>query len=740
MRPLLLLLLWTLGALPGQTRTDLLLPEWYCAANGAERPEFRAGSTFYGFILAPSPRLRVNGDFRVGGRIAAANRETAVFLSLHGALSTSNTEFWRGSKRLDFGVSGNQVWTSVWTGESANNTFRAFAFPGGRPEGLVTLEAVRQGAEIVIFANEREAGRFADPGLFTAGDVWLGVNVAPENTLTLDALWAEGGATLVDPAAQAVSRTGNGLRDLASARGLFYGAEVDPRLFTIPEYAQTTAREHNMLVPGNAMKFDATQPAPGRYNFCAADVVVRFAAANHMAVRGHVLVWHEQVPQWVRNGTFSREEARAILKEHIERVVGRYRGRIVAWDVVNEAIADTGANGLRESPWLRLIGPDYIDDAFRWAHAADPQARLFYNDYSAEGLGAKSDAVLRLVEGMRQRGVPVHGVGLQMHVLANGQPSRADISANIRRLGQLGLEVQITEMDVRLRASDTLAAQAQVYRNVVAACRENANCTAILNWGVTDAHSWVDSFFPGFSNALLFDRNYQPKPAYAAVAEELARGARVTQIYDGGVVIHGGTRPVVAPGALVDVYGERFGAANAVVTVNGSVAPVVYTTPGQVAFQMPYETLPGYVQVRVRQGTETSLPVTLEVKRAAPSLLTWGNNRAIVQNEDYSLNAAGNCARPGSYLVGYLMGAGPSSVAVATGAPSPGQPLAAQVLPVRVEVGGVAAPVVFAGLTPGFLGLMQVNFQAPAGVAGDVEMTVGIGGEVSNRARVCLAP
>jgi endo-1,4-beta-xylanase len=246
---------------------------------------------------------------------------------------------------------------------------------------------------------------------------------------------------------------------------------------------------------------------------------VEFALANDMAVRGHVLVWHQQNPAWLTNGSWTKDSLNAVLKDHIQTVVGRYKGKILYWDVINEAVE---ATGLRDTLWLSMLGSEYLDNAFYWAHEADPQARLFYNDYETEGMNGKSDKVYELVKGMLERGVPVHGVGLQMHIPVSNVPY--GLLENMQRLAALGLEVHITELDVRIDGQATsakLQAQAETYREIMAACLQVEKCTAFITWGFTDAHSWVPGFFKGWSSALLFDEQYQPKPAYDALQEVL---------------------------------------------------------------------------------------------------------------------------------------------------------------------------------------------------------------------------
>jgi endo-1,4-beta-xylanase len=279
-----------------------------------------------------------------------------------------------------------------------------------------------------------------------------------------------------------------------------------------------------MLTPENAMKFGPLHPDPDRYNFADADAIIAFAKANAMQVRAHTLVWHEDLPRWLTERNVTREDLMANLRQHILTVVGRYRGRVVAWDVVNEAMADSGS--LRDTIWLRGIGPDYIDLAFRWAHEADPQARLFYNDYGGEGLGRKSDAIYGLVRNLQTRGVPIHGVGLQTHIRLESSPALRDVAANMNRLAALKLEVHITEMDVRIEGpvtEEALAAQARIYRDMLGVCLSAKNCKAFVLWGFTDRHSWIPQFFPQWGAALIFDESYRPKPAYTALMDALNR-------------------------------------------------------------------------------------------------------------------------------------------------------------------------------------------------------------------------
>ncbi len=318
------------------------------------------------------------------------------------------------------------------------------------------------------------------------------------------------------------------LRSLADARGFHIGAAVAMVPFRAdPAYRDVLKREFNMLVAENAFKWSEIHPGRSTYTFDDTDALVAFAEENGMAVRGHTLAWHNQNPGWLTNGAFTRDEAIAILRDHIETVVGRYRGRIAAWDVVNEAMGDDGR--LRQDAiWYRLIGPDYIEMAFRFARDADPAAKLYYNDYNAERLNDKANAVYELVKALKQKGVPIDGVGWQMH-LVNGFSIDDWHEKNAARLGDLGLEISITELDVRTALptnESALQRQGKAYGDVTAFCLAKPNCDTLVMWGFTDAHSWIPGFVRGYGDALPFDARLQPKPAYWAIHDTLLAAGR----------------------------------------------------------------------------------------------------------------------------------------------------------------------------------------------------------------------
>jgi endo-1,4-beta-xylanase len=316
------------------------------------------------------------------------------------------------------------------------------------------------------------------------------------------------------------------MRLLAKQRNLFIGAATDPGYLQDNSAAsQLLAREFNMIVPEVAMKWEIIHPEPERYDFSRGDALVTFARQQGMAVRGHVLVWDLQMPAWVTNGQFTRQEWMNILCTHIKSVVGHYRGQVYGWDVVNEAVNQEGT--LRNTFWMNKLGPEHIAMAFQWAREADPNAKLFYNDNGGEGLNSKSQAIYALLQGLLQSGVPIDGVGRQRHTWLGGAPPTSELSANMQRLAELGLEIHITEMDVRVQYSTAddstkLAEQADTYREVLSVCLSVRNCKAFLTWGLTDRYSWIPGYTGKPDAPLLFDKNGLPKPAYFAIVKLLA--------------------------------------------------------------------------------------------------------------------------------------------------------------------------------------------------------------------------
>lgn len=305
------------------------------------------------------------------------------------------------------------------------------------------------------------------------------------------------------------------------------GAAVEPSQLDTPE-GRLLAAQFNSVVAENAMKPSRIQPRENEFDFAPADAIVDFARQHGMAVRGHTLLWYKRTPDWFWTGQdgkpASRELVLSRLKRHIETVMGRYRTSVHVWDVVNEVIDAGEPDCLRQGPWLQVVGPDYIDWAFRYAHAVDPEARLIINDYSTTQ-PAKRECLRRVVQGLLDRGVPVHGVGHQMHI-SIFEPSAAEVDETLSMFARLGLENQITEMDLSLYrrhayllsepSERLLALQGQRYESLMRVFLVHPELTSVTWWGISDFHTARNSGWDWWRSdqPLLFDHRQGPKPAY----------------------------------------------------------------------------------------------------------------------------------------------------------------------------------------------------------------------------------
>ncbi|MCS7314996.1 MAG: endo-1,4-beta-xylanase [Bryobacterales bacterium] len=327
-----------------------------------------------------------------------------------------------------------------------------------------------------------------------------------------------------------------GLREYAARAGLLYGAAAAwPVLRDDESYARAFAQECSILVPENVLKMGPVQPEPGAFRFEPADFMAEFCRRHDMRMRGHTLLWHQQAWPWLKT-IADAQEARKRLEEHILTVAGRYRGSMHSWDVVNEAVhvPDGRQDGLRKTPFLELLGSDYVELAFRIAHDADPQAKLTYNDYGLDydtpGQESKRQAVLRLLRHLKEREVPIHAFGMQAHLdwaeFRHFNPET--LQRFFREIAELGLEIYITELDVSDRDLPDEIAQrdeaiAKVYHTYLTAALAERAVKAVLTWGLTDRYTWLATRRQRPSGTpvrvLPLDRDYRRKPAWQAIRD-----------------------------------------------------------------------------------------------------------------------------------------------------------------------------------------------------------------------------
>jgi endo-1,4-beta-xylanase len=333
------------------------------------------------------------------------------------------------------------------------------------------------------------------------------------------------------------------LRALAAHIGLRIGTAVIPFDLDHADYQAIVASQFSVVTPGNEMKWQVVEPTQGQFDWSGADRLVSFAEAHGQLVRGHTLVWHNQLPNWlttgVANGTISNSQLMNLLHQHITTEVSRYKGKIWQWDVANEFFTDSNPSMINPNDfWVSHLGAGIIPQAFRWAHAADPHALLCYNDYNIageDGSNAKSDAVFAWLKQQLADGVPISCVGDQGHLDTQFGFSGTRMQQDLQRYASLGLKVAITEADVRTFVNnatdqvptDNLAQFAQPFEfgQMLKACLAVRQCISFTVWGFGDADSWVPGFFTGEGYATIYDVNLNPKPAYTELQQDLRLAA-----------------------------------------------------------------------------------------------------------------------------------------------------------------------------------------------------------------------
>jgi endo-1,4-beta-xylanase len=441
------------------------------------------------------------------------------------------------------------------------------------------------------------------------------------------------GLTLAGGSASAATTT---LRDLADAQGRDIGFALTPSYLSEAAYKNIADTEYNLVVPENAMKWDTTEPTQGSFAFTGADTVATYAADTDKKLYGHTLVWHNQLPSWV--SALDATALQSAMTNHITTEVAHFKGKVAAWDVVNEAFNDDGTR--RTSVFETKLGDGYIASALTAAHAADPDAKLCLNDYNIEGVNAKSTAYYKLVKDLLAQGVPVGCVGFQSHFVLGGVPS--DMQANLQRFADLGVDVRVTELDVRMTTpSDAtkLATQASDYSKVFKACLAVTRCQGVTTWGLTDKYSWVPSVFSGYGAPLMWDENYAAKPAYEAAYEALGgtppssspTTAPTTSPTTAGPTTAPAGKACTASYAVTSTWQGGFQGGVTVTAGNSAITAwtVTWTWPGTQAFSATWS------------ATVTTSGSAITAKNAS-----WNGSLAANANTTWGFTATGTSATP----------------------------------------------------------------------------------------------
>ncbi len=468
--------------------------------------------------------LTVSGDWAITAHIADPGT-TKASLRLYGGVPTIMDEFRIEPKSIRFTLDGLDLKMELWNG-SSNQPVDRQTYQVKQVAANNTLQIERVGGILAIHFNDVVIGTMQERGVFGT-TVWFGMESQGGNWLlsSLDAKALRGGTVSAVNTATSptIAPAGDGLQTLASKKraGFLVGAAAALAPATADDaYRQVLFGNFGLITTENALKWQFIHPAAGVYDFHEADALVDAATRNGQKIHGHTLVFGEANTRWIQDLPASQREA--AMLDHITTVVSHYKGKMVSWDVVNEPFDDDEWDQLRPNIWQKAMGESYIAKAFNAAHAADPGAQLFINDYGLEEDGDRWDAMLGLVTRLKQQGVPIDGVGFQAHVYESGDKINASVlRKHIQQLAAHGLKARISEMDVY--REDGQSVQASQYSQVLQACLSETNCVAFTTWGVSDRYDWFKDDDGSIQQGedYLWNTNMQPTPAVSALLQVL---------------------------------------------------------------------------------------------------------------------------------------------------------------------------------------------------------------------------
>lgn len=477
------------------------------------------------------PHLAVTGDFLMTATLTDIDEWGS--LRLYGAVPITYDQWRHEGESIDVMVDSGAVTVRIWDGTSSQaNDMRIFPFAF---QGEMQISLEHNAGTFVISANGRMLGTMPDHSIFQKGEMWIGTDTPLESTgwtLTALRVIARGTGTvkkLPSPTFLESHDDEDALRNLAQGhpRRVHIGSAVsfEPLLFDA-DYRKIAIGEFNMWTPENGLKPQFIHPEPEMYVWKDVDTFVDIAGENDVLIHGHSLVYHKSNPTWMNEA--SKGERKDIMVEHIKNIVAHFKGRVAQWDVVNEPLSSTKESyaderqGLESTIWYEAMGEQYIDLAFHTAHNADPSALLYLNDFGLERDGERWDALLGLVKRLKQRGVPIDGVGFESHIYSDGDYSnQAVLKKHMDELARLGLKVRISEIDV---SGDDPKQQIAQYVLALDVCLRSLNCTGYSTWGVSDRYGSTtrsDLYPLEFGTSLIWDAELKPKPVYAALQKRL---------------------------------------------------------------------------------------------------------------------------------------------------------------------------------------------------------------------------
>lgn len=467
------------------------------------------------------PHLVYNDDFNIKFVTSGLNKGDAI--RLYGAVPIIYDEWRLEPASVEVRNDGSNYKVSLWDGSGKDPTsIQKFSLKEIPKE----LRFEKSGDRLLMMADNKLVFEINAKPLLRSGKIWFGLS-AQETEFRLKQL-----SVSSHPGAVKVERGLNSSAQKSSSYArIKLGAAVSLNpLLTDQKYRDVAQNQFSIWTPENELKAQFIHPSQNNYSFQEADLLVDTAITNNIAIHGHALVFGEANPPWIRSAPDS--EKRSIMIDHINTVVTHYKGKIQEWDVVNEPLSDededyqAGGNGLRQNLWYKAIGPEYIAIALKTAYAANPQAKLYINDFGLEQDGPRWQAMLKLIDSLQSQGVPIDGVGFEAHIHESADRVNAGVlSRHMQELAKRGLSARISEIDVY--GDDGTAKQAKDYTTVLEACLSRSNCVAYSTWGITDKYgSTTDykSYPPDFGNDLLWDSSIQPKPAYWQISKMLKTG------------------------------------------------------------------------------------------------------------------------------------------------------------------------------------------------------------------------
>jgi endo-1,4-beta-xylanase len=474
------------------------------------------------------------GDLTITATLSPG--DATASLRLYGQAPVIADEFRVERKSIDFAIHGTDSTIRLWDGSSQNpvatQTFKISA------ASTIQLVVTRNAGVLTMAVNGARIGALPEHGIFSDGAIWFGLD-AQGSGWTLTSLRADGNATVADGShSNAVAQSADSLQALASKKrpGFTIGAAVAAGpLATDAAYRAIALGQFGALTTENALKWQSVHPQPNQYDFQEADGIINLAAAHGLKVHAHTLVFGEANPKWVQDlpttSAADKKHMEQVMLDHIAMVAGHFKGSIASWDVVNEPLADydtfdpSAGTVYRNHKWYQAMGKDYIPKAFAAAHAADPGAKLFINEYGLEADGDRWDTFLALITQLKKQNVPVDGVGFQAHVYErNDKIDPVVLRRHIQQLASIGLQSRISEMDVY--SEDGQQVQAQQYAAVLSVCLQEPSCVSFTTWGVSDAYDYFKDTDGSLQQGddFLYDAKQQPTPAVGALQKALISG------------------------------------------------------------------------------------------------------------------------------------------------------------------------------------------------------------------------